>query len=240
MPLGLKNDRQPTTNCTGPSESNTGGQTSSNNNKSENNNENDHPKKMKKIHCEETNRFNSENFHSQPTEFKGNNLDYMKNCQNFPNFFIKNNNILSNMFPTTRQNIGSSYGYTTGINPLQQNAIPQNFYQINGNAINMPNFSNNINRNYQTMYAPVMVMGQDCMLIPVLQQQQLVMSYPTAQPTAFYQNPINMGNGKVNFIQPMMNMNGYYQNNANGNHSMGLNLNHNIENSRMEGGNVKE
>jgi len=95
--------------------------------------------------------------------------------------------------------------------------------------MNLQNYSNNIGRNYP-IYTPVMVMGQDCIYqyMPVI-QQQMVMGYPTAQPTAFYPNAMN----KMNYMQPMMNINGFYQQNANMN---GFKMmNHKFEENRMEG-----
>ena len=249
--LPLNNERQPTTNCTGPSESNQ----NSNNNKSENTNtnenENEHPQKAKKIHGEEQNRYN-ENFQSQQSTTN----DYMKNCPNFTNFFIKNNNIMPPMYQT-HQNMNPSFGFN-GLNAINPNQI-QNFYPVNTNAINLQNFSNNINRNIPSVYAPIMVLGENCMLVPVV--QQVVMGYPQ---TTYYnpnsvnfQNTVNLQNlqnGKMNYMQPMMNMNvnGFFPNNSNNmnlnnmnlgsmtNINMGMNLNNMNANKNLNGSHLLE
>ena len=201
--LNLKNDNQPNTNCTGPSES----KNSSNNNKSDNN-ENDHPKKMKKLHCEE-------NFQAQSNEYKPNSLDYLKNCQ--IGTFFNNRQSLAN--------------YTFSNNLPQNYAQNSNFYQINQNPMNFQN----LNRNYPTVYTPVMVMGQDCMYqyMPVV-QQQMVMGYPTGYPSGYTNGypaaqAVYGGMNKMNYMQPMMNINGFYQNGMNGL------INRKYEENRMEG-----
>ena len=89
------------------------------------------------MHCEEPNRYNPENFQSQ-SEFKRNSHYYMKNSQNFTNYFIKNNNLLQSMFQP-RQNLNT--GFTAGLNTMPTNSI-QNFYPVNSNPINIQNYEN--------------------------------------------------------------------------------------------------
>lgn len=222
--LNLKRGNQPNTNCTGPSDSQTGGQ-NSNNKSEENTNENEQNERPKKKLCEESKRFNSENFQAQ--DHDGN----LGNCQSFGNFFIKNNNIMPTLIPA-RQNVNVlpnmnvlPYGYTTTQNN-SRNSVPgnriQNYCPLNiNNSLQFQNYPNS------NIYAPVMLLGQDCLLVPVV-HQPYVMGYPSTTPSVFMPNVFqgnNNGNQVMNFVQPVMNNNRLFMNTSNNASDFGLNMN---------------
>lgn len=187
--MNLKTAQQ-NTNCTGPSDSQTGGQNSSsqNNKSEENNQENERVAKNKHRNIEESNNFQSENFQSSQ--------DYASN--------FRRNSGRPNLAPV------GNYCFTSGLN-LSQNSQQKHFniypQQTPGYPPSM--YTPVVFFTPSCMFVPV---------VHPVQQQPYLMDYQrtaTAPP-----QPQGNFIQRMNFVQPMMNVsmngNGFRNSNCDG------------------------
>lgn len=120
------------------------------------------------------------------------------------------------------------YGYATTQSNGRSNCAPgnriQNYCPLNMNINNSLQFQNYPNSN---IYAPVMLLGQDCVLVPVV-HQPYVYGFPTATAPAFMPNVFqgsSNGSQTMNFVQPVMNNSRLFMNTSNNVSEFGLNMN---------------